>query len=159
MLRRRAFRYETLLKVRKLREEQQAQKLAAVRRDIFRAQQELRSIQEEQLHILEEAGRAAAEQFNARDVQQFYNYERFLARRAVECDARIATLRRQEKERLAELETANRHKRVVERLKERHAALFRTELNALEQKLADETALRQLKKDAPRGNDSSEMGA
>ena len=142
MLRRRAFRYETLLKVRRLREEQQAQCLAEVRQAIAKTEQELRSVQEEQSRTLEEVTQRARDQFDASEIQYLYNYERFLARRAVECDARLAALRRQERERLTDLEKANRHKRVVERIKERHIALFRKEWNSFEQKLADEVALR-----------------
>ncbi len=142
MLRRRAFRYETLLKVRRLREEQQAQRLAEVRQAISNTERELRSIQEEQRRTFEEIAQQAHGQFDASEIQHLYNYERFLARRAVECDARLAALHRQERERLTDLEKANRHKRVVERIKERHIALFRKEWNAFQQKLADEVALR-----------------
>ena len=142
MLHHRLFRYETLLRVRKIREDQQAQRLAEVRHAIARAEQELRSLQDEQARVFADVAQSARDHFDAADIQYLYNYERFLARRAVECDARIASLRRLERERLAELETANRRKRVVERLKERHLSLFRSEWNAFEQKIADEVALR-----------------
>lgn len=143
MLRRRAFRYETLLRVRRLHEEQQALRLAGVRRQILRAQQERDSILEEQRRILDAAGRAATRRFDPAEVQRFYNYERYLARRAVERDAELASLGRQESERLGELETATRRKRIVERLKEHHTATSKAELNKAEQKITDEAAVRQ----------------
>jgi flagellar export protein FliJ len=137
----RAFRLATVLRVRKLQEDLQAQQLATVREDRLAAQDALRRIESEQRRMLEGAGAAGDKRFEAVAVNRYYQYERHLARLATEKDARIAELRRTEEERRAELEDASKRKRIVERLEDYHRDAIRAEMTDLDQRASDEVAL------------------
>jgi len=83
---------------------------------------------------------ATRQEFDARDIRQYYVYERYLARLAVEKDANLAQLRSVEETRRNELEDAMKERRIVERLKERLTDAFLEEVTKEEQKTTDETA-------------------
>lgn len=141
MAMRRHFPYRTVLRVRRLEQDLKAQRLAEVQRKIQRATRDRTFIAREQMRMLDEVGRKTRERFDAWEIRQYYVYERHLARRAVEKDAEIASLRRLERERLRELEKAAKRKRIVERLDERYAQAFQKELRSLGQKALDEAAV------------------
>jgi len=143
MPRNKAFRYGALLRVRRRQEEIKALALAHVRGEIRRAEDQRAFVLGEQRRILEEAGRAAQKEFDAADVHRYYQYERHLARLAVEKDADLAQLRRTEETRRAELEDAMKRKRIVERLEERYAEALAFEFRREEQKFTDEVASNQ----------------
>ncbi len=143
MPRRRPFRYDTLLRVRQRQEEIKATSLGSTRRAIRTAEHQRVEIVREQMTMLEEAGKAAEREFDASDVRRYYQYERHLARLAVEKDADLAQLRKVEQDRRAELEEAMKQRRVVERLKERRQRAFLAELNKEEQAFNDEVATNQ----------------
>lgn len=140
MARPRRFRYQTLLRVRERQEELKAVALGRVRRDIAVAQQERAAIVDEQRFMLEEAGRSTQQPFTAGRVLGYYQYEWHLARRAVEKDASIVQLKREEAERREELQEAMKKRRMVSKLKERHHEALQAELNDIERKQADEAA-------------------
>lgn len=141
MLRRRQFRYDTLLRVRRIEEDQQAQKLGAVRRKVQAAVKERDFIEDEQRRILAEASEHTCQSFDSGDVGRYYLYERHLARRAVEMDAHIAALRREEEKERASLEEASKRKRIVEKLEERHVENLAAGRAKDEQKASDESAV------------------
>ncbi len=140
MPRRRPFRYEALLRVRQHEEDFKAQALAAVRRDIGAAKRQRAEIELQQRTMLEQAGRLAREKLDAAAVHGYYQYERHLARLAVEKDAELAELRGLEDTRRGELEDAMRRRRIVERLKERQNKTFWEEVDKEQRKFADEVA-------------------
>jgi flagellar export protein FliJ len=129
-----------LLRVRERREDLRAQALAETRREIHVNERQRDEIIDRQRRTLEEAGAAAQHEFDARDVRQYYVYERHLARLAVEKDANLAQLRSTEETRRIELEDAMKERRIVERLKERLNDAFTAEVVKEEQKTTDETA-------------------
>jgi flagellar FliJ protein len=143
MPRRRPFRYDMLLRVRQRQEEVQAVLLASTRGEIRSAEHERADIVREQIAMLDEAGKAAEREFDASDVRRYYQYERHLARLAVEKDADLARLAAVEEDRRAELEEAMKRRRIVERLKERRQREFFAELNKEEQAASDEVATNQ----------------
>ena len=138
--RRRQFRFDTLLRVRKREEEQKAQSLATARRDVRNAEHERRQIVETQARMLHQAGSTATNRFDASEVHRYFIYERHLARVAAEKDAQIIQLRKVEEERRAELEEAMKKKRIVERLKERHRDALHHSFHKEDQALLDEVA-------------------
>ena len=145
-----AFRYQTLLRVRELREEQASLRLGEVRNAIQRAAEERDSIESERGFILRQAAETASGVFVAGDVGLYYAYERHLAKRRLDKEAELAGLREDEEARRRELEIITKDKRVVERLKERHVEMVRGEINKLEQKAADEAAACRIMR-SPRG--------
>ncbi len=152
MARVRPFRFETLLRVRSLQEDQKAQDLAEVRRQIALNEEQRAGIQREQMRMLREAGERAQEGAEPRDIQRYYHYERYLARLAVEKDATLHELRRTAEERRAELEEAMKKRKVVERIQEKNRAALNAQTLGDEQKLTDEisanrAAMKGMKKD------------
>ncbi len=107
-----------------------------------------------QKRMLEEAAGATQQEFDASSIHRYYQYERHLARLAVEKDAAIAELRETEEERRADLEEAMKKKRIVERLKERHRDALFADLNKEEQAVLDETAINQAAVDGGRTRQS-----
>jgi flagellar export protein FliJ len=129
--------------VRQHEEDFKAQALGAVWRDIDTAKRQRTEIERQQRAMLEQAGRVAREEFAAAVVQGYYQYERHLARLAVEKDAELAELRELENTRRRELEDAMKRRRIVERLKERQNKAFREEVEREQRKFADEVATNQ----------------
>ncbi|MBI5095109.1 MAG: flagellar FliJ family protein [Candidatus Hydrogenedentes bacterium] len=140
MLRSSKSRFDTLVRVRRLQENLRAQALASVRRDIRLATNERDELETQQRSMLEEAGRKSEHTFTAGEVRRFYQYERHLARLAVEKDAAIAQLRRNENVKLGELNEATIRKRTVERLSERAAEVYAAWVRKEAQAVTDETA-------------------
>ena len=68
--------------------------------------------------------------FQAEEVGRYFQYERHLARLAVETDARLLELRALEEKRRAELEEALKSRRMVEKLQEREHAAHRAAVEA-----------------------------
>ncbi|MBI4557747.1 MAG: hypothetical protein HY706_09195 [Candidatus Hydrogenedentes bacterium] len=135
------FRLETLLRVRHLMEERKATALAGVRRQVRAAEVQRADIIREQMRMLDEAGQLTHEEFDAADVRRYYQYERYLARQAVEKDALLMELRGKEVAQRAELEEAMKRKRIIERLKERHEAAQVLALVKFDQWQSDEVAV------------------
>jgi hypothetical protein len=124
-----------------VQEELKALAVAAVCRQIRAAEQERAEIIEEQLRMFEEAGRVARGDFDACQVDGYYEYERYLARQAVDRDATLAQLRQTETARRSELEDAMKGKRIVEKLSERHAKAVYAGILKQEQAATDEAAV------------------
>ena len=111
--------YDTLFRVRKRQEDQKAQALGMVRRDIQTTATRRDEIAREQRRTLDSAAAESQGKFDAEEVRRYYQYERHLAQLAVEQDAELARLRSVEEERRLELEDAIKQRRMVERLCER----------------------------------------
>lgn len=137
----RPFRYQTLLRVRKRQEDLKAQSLADVRRRIRAAREQRADIVRLQVDMLTEASQRASRRFDAATVHQYYQYERHLARMAVETDAQLEHLRAIESERVAELQAAIVKRRTIERLEERQEEAFAKQQAKDEQKSLDEISV------------------
>ena len=136
----RAFRYETLLRIRKRQEDVKASALAVARRNVYNAEEQRIRLAEEQRITLERAKDLARDEFDASDIRRYYQYERHLAQLAVAKDAEIRSLNTVAESRRAELEDATKRKRIVEKLKERQNAAFAKHVLKQEQRLTDEVA-------------------
>ncbi|MDQ1258021.1 MAG: Flagellar FliJ protein [Candidatus Hydrogenedentes bacterium] len=134
------FQYDTLLRIRRRQEDLRAQALATTQRDIRAAEAQRDELNEQRRRTLDRAGEAVKTKFNAGDVRRYYQYERYLAHLASETDAKIAQLRREADKRRAELDSAMKRRRVIEKLKERREEAFQTEMNKDQQKMIDEAA-------------------
>ena len=140
MPRKRHRAYDTLLRVRERQEHIKAQALAETRREIQAHENQRAALLKEQARMFLEAGRHSRATVSAPRVHGYFLYERFLAREAVEEDARIRQLRQVEESRLEELEDAMTHRRMVERLKERVTRAYLDEIRKDEQKVSDDLA-------------------
>lgn len=138
---RRMHRLDTLARLRKQEEDVHVRELGAVRREIAAAERQRDSIGEMQRSMLEDAARRTREQFNAEEMQRFYQFERHLAGLATDADAAIQEMRTVEAERLDDLKAANRRKRTMERLSENAVLTENTERDRAERKLIDEVAV------------------
>jgi len=140
MAARHATRYDTLLRVRQRQEELKALALAEVRREIRSVEMQREEILRQQRQMLEEATGRARGEFRAEDVRGYYQYERHLARLAVEKDARLGELRALEEKRRQELEQALKERRMIEKLNEKELAVHRAAVSKKEQAALDESA-------------------
>ena len=141
MAMRKAFRYGTLLRVRKRQEELKAVSLAAARRHLRNAEAERDELTGMRMGALLAAGERTSRPFAAPDLQRYYQYERHLARELVAKEAEIVQLARKEEFCRSELETAMKGRRTVERLEERHLETLRGELAKADQRHLDEVAV------------------
>ncbi len=145
------FRYGTLLRVRQRQEDAKSTALAQMRRAVRSAEEQHREIVGQQLAAFESAAALACEQFDASDIRRYFVYERHLSRLAVEKDAEIAHLRREEDERRSDLEEAMKRRKVLEKLKSRKDEALKYMLGQEEQKRVDEAAVnRAAQADGPR---------
>lgn len=145
-------RYTTLLRVRQRQEELKSFALAEVRREIRNLEAQRNEIVAQQRETLAEAGRRMAAQLHADEIQTYYQYERHLARQAVELDARIVELRKLEDQRRFELEEALKSRKMVEKLSERELEAVRSAVQKNEQAVLDETATNQAASRTPHGS-------
>jgi len=132
--------YDTLLRIRQLQEDLEAQGLAAARRDLDRAQRQRARLIERRNEVLETAGRRARENPVAEELRAFYEHERRLARLTDEKDADVAQFRDVAEEKRGQLEQAMKERRIVERLRERRIRAYEAEVRREDQKFSDETA-------------------
>ena len=128
------------MRVRKRQEQMRAQSLADVRTQIRSVQRQREQISGEQVRMFQEAAHAVAEEFVGQEIHSFFQYERHLARLAVERDATLRRLSDIEEERRAALEDSMKRRRVVERLQERYRLEEAVEQRKDEQKQNDEIA-------------------
>lgn len=132
--------FATLLRVRKRVEELKSQALGATRRRLHDAVAQRSSIAEEQRNTLAKTGVLLCDKFDASDVRRYYQYERHLARLAVQKDAEIRSLERTAAAQRKELEEAVKRRRVAEKLEERTASVYQEYVRKEEQKVVDELA-------------------
>ncbi len=138
---RRKFNYQTLLRVRKRQEEQEAHKLAQIQNGIRAARKQRDEITALQRELLDTVGQATKERFGAGVIQPYYQYERHVAQRHLDADSRLNKLRADEAAQRGELETAMKRRKAVEKLKQRRDEQAYAEWLKDEQQRADELAL------------------
>ena len=136
----RRFRLATVLRVRKRQEEIRAQALAETKAVILGAQRERHELVELQRAMLMNADALTRDAFDAADVRQFFQYERHLAHRVVDADARIAEQLHIAEDRRAELEDASRNRKAIEKLEDRHRGHVAAAGQYWEQRTSDEIA-------------------
>ncbi len=137
---RRPTQFDTLLRVRELREGIQGQVMAAARREVFLARGQREDLARQQRRIFEAAARIAQKDFDARDVRRHFQFARHLSRVVDEKDAEIKELEGLAEAERTKLEEAMKARRVVEKLKQRRMNTYLKELGRIEQRALDEIA-------------------
>ena len=132
--------YGALLRVRKHQEEMRAMTLAHTRREIARARSEREEIADRQREALARISDLARDRFDAADVRRYFQYERYLARRAVEKDAEIQGLEARASEEREVLEEAMKRRKITEKLEEQVRNTYAAHVRGWEQKQMDEAA-------------------
>lgn len=133
-------KFDPILRVRQRQERLKAQALADTRRAIRREEGRREEILRDQKRMIQEAGNQAQRAFDPAAVHAYFQYERHLARLAVEKDAAVRALRAVETERRRELEDAVKRRRVIERLRERALQAYARAVRKHEQFFHDEVA-------------------
>lgn len=135
------FRFATLLKVKKIRNEMAQQALAEAQRAYLALQGEragcLRRIAgagNELLKLFQHAARPA-------EIEMFYHYQRYLLERVKELDQALEDMAREVEQRREQLLKARREYKAIERLKEIHYERYHTEQERLEMKAIDDMAV------------------
>ena len=134
-------RFKTLLRVRRRQEDRKAQELSSVHRQIRAAESERGNMERQQIAMLEQAAKLTRQEFDATDIQRYYQYERHLSRLVAEKDAEISELKDEEGEKRLELQEAMKQRRMAERLDERREEAFDDIVRKNSQKLSDEIAV------------------
>lgn len=132
--------YATLLRVRKRQEDLKAGVFAEAQRNVRRAEAERTEILAYQQRIVYGAERASKALEDPVSVRQYLLFERHLARRSVDKDSEIGTLKHVAEDRRQELETSMKDRRMVERLLERSHEERERRRAEMERKAADEIA-------------------
>lgn len=135
------FRFATLLKVKKIRNEMAQQALAEAQRAYLALQGErsdcLRKIAgagDELLSLFEHVVRPG-------EIEMFYHYQRFLRERVKELDQALEDMAREVEQRREELLKTRREYKAIERLKEIHYERYHIEQERLEMKAIDDMAV------------------
>lgn len=139
-LRSRRFRLATVLRVRKRQEDMRAQALAETQSVIQKAQHLRDDLSTLQRTMLMDADSLTRNDFDAADIRRYFQYERHLARRVVDTDAKLAELKSVAEDRRAELEEATQKKKAIERLEDRHREAVEAEARYWDQRSIDEIA-------------------
>lgn len=134
------FRYETLLRIRRQKEEQRARDVAAALDSLRVGKHQHEEILDRQREVLVAAGARMKESFDARDVGLYYQFERHLARQAVAKAAHIVELKGNVVEKQKAFEEAVKGRRIVETLKVRGERAYRAALQRAERGVIDEVA-------------------
>jgi len=139
---RKPVQYDTLVRIRQLQEDLQAQILAATRYQAMQAEERRNQLQAERRRLLEEAADKAKHSFDAQVIGAYYRYERHLSHLADLEDAELARLHAVAESQRVELEQAMKHRRMVEKLKEQLVAAYETRAKASSPRRASGKACR-----------------
>lgn len=132
-----AKRLRTVLRVRELKADSAALALAQARGRVRVAEAARESMEDHQRRIVEDASTAQISGDPMR-VPALLEFERHLARRLVEQDARIVALEREAEAKRAEAEVKLKDQRVIERVLERAAEERRAVVARADRKRLDE---------------------
>jgi len=135
------FRFQTLLKVRKIRSDEAQQALAEAQRTYYALQGERAAC----LSEIEGSGDELLELFRRQarpiEVSMFYNYQRYLQHRLGALEQQIDAAHAEVEKRREALIKARREHKAMERLKEIMHGRYRQEQERLEMKVIDDMAV------------------
>lgn len=140
MAARRPQQYSALLRVRKRQEDLKAMALATAWRAVRDAERLRAEIEAHQRRVLAIDGEASQRTVYAERLRRLVQYERHLARLAVDKDADIEDLTKKADGRRSELEDAMKQRRIVERLIENAEEALQEEIAKNERAVNDEIA-------------------
>lgn len=135
------FRFQTLLKVRKIRNDEAQQALAEAQRACYFLQAQ----RDECLSAIEGSGDELLELFGRHvkptEISMFYNYQRYLQHRLSILEQRIDEARAEVEKRREALLKVRREYKAMERLKEIMHGRYQAEQERLEMKAIDDMAV------------------
>jgi flagellar protein FliJ len=141
------FPLETLLRVRRLREDQAQMELARLLNTLQEKKDALDRVEEDRLKLISEWSGSPGRVMNSADYQFMQKY--LLSLKYIIADHREHISRLEEEVRLGQVKLLklSQERKLMENLKEKKVKLYREEVAAYLQKESDENALLRLKQD------------
>ena len=136
------FNLQVLLDYRKRIEEGFQIELSLIQRELENARQELLSSQQEKTHYEEELAERESREVNLHESILYRDYLRGIRKKIEEQRDRVATIKIKFDKKQEELLAATKNRKVLEKVKEKHAKEFIQELEKKERAFVDEVGIR-----------------
>ena len=136
------FNLQVLLDYRKRIEEGFQIELSLIQRELENARQELLSSQQEKTHYEEELAERESREVNLHESILYRDYLRGIRKKIEEQRGRVATIKIKFDKKQEELLAATKNRKVLEKVKEKHAKEFIQELEKKERAFVDEVGIR-----------------
>ena len=136
------FNLQVLLDYRKRIEEGFQIELSLIQRELENARQALLSSQQEKTHYEEELAEREAREVNLQESILYRDYLRGIRKKIQEQRDRVASIKIEFDKKQEELLAAMKNRKVLEKVKEKHAKEFREELQKQERAFVDEVGIR-----------------
>lgn len=136
------FNLQVLLDYRKRIEEGFQIELSLIQRELENARQALLSSQQEKTHYEEELAEREAREVNLQESILYRDYLRGIRKKIQEQRDRVATIKIEFDKKQEELLAATKNRKVLEKVKEKHAKEFMEELQKQERAFVDEVGIR-----------------
>lgn len=136
------FNLQVLLDYRKRIEEGFQIELSLIQRELENARQALLSSQQEKTHYEEELAERESREVNLHESILYRDYLRGIRKKIEEQRGRVATIKIKFDKKQEELLTATKNRKVLEKVKEKHANEFIQELEKKERAFVDEVGIR-----------------
>jgi len=136
------FNLQVLLDYRKRIEEGLQIELSLIQRELENARQALLSSQQEKTHYEEELAEREAREVNLQESILYRDYLRGIRKKIQEQRDRVASIKIEFDKKQEELLAATKNRKVLEKVKEKHAKEFMEELEKQERAFVDEVGIR-----------------
>ena len=136
------FNLQVLLDYRKRIEEGFQIELSLIQRELENARQALLSSRQEKTHYEEELAEREAREVNLQESILYRDYLRGIRKKIQEQRDRVATIKIEFDKKQEELLAATKNRKVLEKVKEKHAKEFMEELQKQERAFVDEVGIR-----------------
>ena len=136
------FNLQVLLDYRKRIEEGFQIELSLIQRELENARQALLSSQQEKTHYEEELAEREAREVNLQESILYRDYLRGIRKKIQEQRDRVASIKIKFDKKQEELLAATKNRKVLEKVKEKHAKEFMEELQKQERAFVDEVGIR-----------------
>ena len=136
------FKLQVLLDYRKRIEEGLQIELSLIQRELENARQALLSSQQEKTHYEEELAEREAREVNLQESILYRDYLRGIRKKIQEQRDRVASIKIKFDKKQEELLAATKNRKVLEKVKEKHAKEFIEELQKKERAFDDEVGIR-----------------
>ena len=136
------FNLQVLLDYRKRIEEGFQIELSLIQRELENARQALLSSQQEKTHYEEELAERESREVNLHESILYRDYLRGIRKKIEEQRGRVATIKIKFDKKQEELLAATKNRKVLEKVKEKHAKEFIQELEKKERAFVDEVGIR-----------------
>jgi flagellar FliJ protein len=135
-----------LLDYRKRIEEGLQIELSLIQRELENARQALLSSQQEKTHYEEELAERESREVNLHESILYRDYLRGIRKKIEEQRERVATIKIKFDKKQEELLAATKNRKVLEKVKEKHAREFMQELQKKERAFVDEVGIRRFQR-------------